>query len=1370
MIFTFYSYKGGVGRTMALANIAELFYRSGLKVLMVDWDLEAPGLERFFRQPGNILDKDGIINMLLNYKEQMATGLYVSENKELPFIKPDNYAIDIYPNSRLGKLWLLTPGKRDKENFSEYVNSVLTFDWANFYNNWKGEFYIEWLRQEFEEMADVVLVDSRTGITEMGGVCTYNLADVVILFCGANDQNIDGTLQMVESFSNPKTLELRNNRKLKSIVVPSRIEGFDLTILNIFRKKFIEYFTPYIPYELKKKKESFFENLEIPYEPSYAFNEMIAVNQTKGNLYSSKLTESYNELFDIIIEFIPGIKEFQLKKSVKSEQKEVINFEQGCFVATGRRSIQPTVVIGLGGTGVKTILYLKKKLLEQAPEAIERNFVRFLAIDIDELKGEAPFVHLFEQNTRLDPGKNEFLRITDSTHGSEAKNISEISDWFPEQAYKYLPLTEGARQAKPVGRLGFFLAHDEISQWLNRLTNRLVTPEIIREFPGIKAGELNIYIASSLCGGTGAGLFLDVAYELRYFMQQALLPDKTRIKGLFALGDVYDLVSKRVFANTYASLREMNYTQRENASYHPVYPGSVKRDVIKERAFDAIYLFGDKNGQQIQFDSPDDFAQLCAEFILLDSGSDIQKEGYPLSSMLQSARNNSEVYTMNYDADGSPRCYSSLGLCKISFPSVRVSELCATLMSQTIIDHHIIGRLEHEEILEAHRKVQDFLTNEGLGCTDDNKDLPDRLAEKHEQGGERTSFDTWITKNLAKAYNSDLEGIGDLEISRINRIAQTLNDEINKLQKDVPDIVIGELQTFQRLIQQEIKRMFQENLGVNFVARFLEEMLERARQSRDFAQQEMKNFLGHEKRLSDKMNSQIREMSNLLEKTFFSFFKGEARRAQLKDTYKDIRHHFINRVNILKMQAAVNFYDGVYDARQKLLEGGEGAITLLSNMSNNISQIQAFVANLSKSFGEAYENNKKIKESPFEILIYDNDKFSTLNEIYEEIYNDTLRTTLFNNILEKMGGSIWNIQDYMNDSTELRNLFMKICKVPFEESINRKTVAQRIIDARRSITNPIDYAPKLRSAYGISDYFCRLDNGASRFADLRNSEQSIICIVSYQDEEDASWKEIKNILQETIGREGRRVPFSHSSDRHSILIYREFCGFPAYTLRTIQKYHNNYVAEANRENTPPLQMLTREPLEHINVPTGPVLSKFDVMTIEALALGVIISDEDNYYMVTPDEWKRRRLAEKAQASGRDTSIEDRTAGIDRKMGSRFNEVVSWMSQKMPESARLSSNKVFWMDQVQDQIEKRKNALWDLDQNLLCDLYESVYFENFPGTSAEKINLETEIRPSIAFILKRDFALSEKHIFRPKKTHQELLYDIYIGSVKKEIKE
>ena len=48
-IVTFYSFKGGTGRTMALANVAWILAANGKRVLVADWDLESPGLHRFFQ-------------------------------------------------------------------------------------------------------------------------------------------------------------------------------------------------------------------------------------------------------------------------------------------------------------------------------------------------------------------------------------------------------------------------------------------------------------------------------------------------------------------------------------------------------------------------------------------------------------------------------------------------------------------------------------------------------------------------------------------------------------------------------------------------------------------------------------------------------------------------------------------------------------------------------------------------------------------------------------------------------------------------------------------------------------------------------------------------------------------------------------------------------------------------------------------------------------------------------------------------------------------------------------------------------------------------------------------------------------------------
>ncbi len=84
-IITFYSYKGGTGRSMALANtaclLAERLASSSQKVLMMDWDLEAPGLHRFFTAQLEIVehaDRPGIIDYFHELWRLLreGTGLY----------------------------------------------------------------------------------------------------------------------------------------------------------------------------------------------------------------------------------------------------------------------------------------------------------------------------------------------------------------------------------------------------------------------------------------------------------------------------------------------------------------------------------------------------------------------------------------------------------------------------------------------------------------------------------------------------------------------------------------------------------------------------------------------------------------------------------------------------------------------------------------------------------------------------------------------------------------------------------------------------------------------------------------------------------------------------------------------------------------------------------------------------------------------------------------------------------------------------------------------------------------------------------------------------------------------------------------------
>jgi cellulose biosynthesis protein BcsQ len=354
VIFTFYSYKGGVGRSMALVNIAELFYRVGLRVLMVDWDLEAPGLERFFDANLVALRQPGVVDLLIDYKDKIRFEQHVKrkEDGEWVFSTPGAYKIDMSSDkSSKGRLWLLTAGRR-LPDFSSYARTVRTFDWDDFYANWSGELYIDWLREQFELEADVVLIDSRTGVSEMGGVTTYQLADVVVIFVAPNQQNLEGAVAMANDFTRKEVQALRRFRPLPVMAVPARVEDrAETSLLNRFRADFIEEFESFVPEEFGDDATAFW-SLAIPYVPYYAFYETVAVREP-GAARSDALRGAYGGLAEAMARLArsPIASNTELQSAVSEYLQRVVS-EVGWLVPEENGGTVPVQ----GAPGELTIL------------------------------------------------------------------------------------------------------------------------------------------------------------------------------------------------------------------------------------------------------------------------------------------------------------------------------------------------------------------------------------------------------------------------------------------------------------------------------------------------------------------------------------------------------------------------------------------------------------------------------------------------------------------------------------------------------------------------------------------------------------------------------------------------------------------------------------------------------------------------------------------------------------------------------------------------------------------------------------------------------------------------------------------------------
>lgn len=276
MIVTFYSYKGGVGRSMALANVADQLARSGLRVLIVDFDLEAPGIEHFFPiDHEEVRGHEGLLDLLLTFKYSMSTAASGTDDSDA-FRRLERFVTTVYPpREGGGGLDLLPAGRRlTEDQIGRYGEELRRFDWADFYFTWSGELFFEWLRQTLAQRYDVVLVDSRTGVTEMGGVCAYQLADVIAVLCAPNLQNLEGTEAMVRNFLSPQVRAVRAERPLDLLIVPARVDQQDSAMMSTFQQRFARQFSEFEPAVLGEHDLTFWD-LQIPYEPQYAFYEQV---------------------------------------------------------------------------------------------------------------------------------------------------------------------------------------------------------------------------------------------------------------------------------------------------------------------------------------------------------------------------------------------------------------------------------------------------------------------------------------------------------------------------------------------------------------------------------------------------------------------------------------------------------------------------------------------------------------------------------------------------------------------------------------------------------------------------------------------------------------------------------------------------------------------------------------------------------------------------------------------------------------------------------------------------------------------------------------------------------------------------------------
>ena len=290
-IITFYSYKGGTGRSMALANAAWLLALGGYRVLVIDWDVEAPGLHRYFRpflDDPELGNSEGLIDFMVEFadvaseQQDPPLGWYIPYANLLRYAVPINYD---FPGD--GVLDIIPAGRQN----ADYAGRVNSFGWRDFYEKLSGWPVLDEARRRMREEYDYILIDSRTGVSDTAGVCTVQMPDALVVCWTLNLQSVHGA-----SSAAALVLEKRAKRNDPIMVypVPMRVddnEKIKTTRMLDYAKPYFVKLLPKDKFKTEKQKDVYWGEVTVPYIPFYAFEENLTYfrddpNSTRSVLYA----------------------------------------------------------------------------------------------------------------------------------------------------------------------------------------------------------------------------------------------------------------------------------------------------------------------------------------------------------------------------------------------------------------------------------------------------------------------------------------------------------------------------------------------------------------------------------------------------------------------------------------------------------------------------------------------------------------------------------------------------------------------------------------------------------------------------------------------------------------------------------------------------------------------------------------------------------------------------------------------------------------------------------------------------------------------------------------------------------------------------
>ncbi|WP_437877949.1 ParA family protein [Sorangium sp. So ce513] len=208
---TFFGLKGGVGRSTALAVLAYRLAKADRKVLIVDLDLESPGLSTTLL-PGEALPDFGVVDWLVEEGVGQADESLLRDMVQTSPLVSDT----------AGEIRVVPAGGSKGDYLAKLTRSYMEAEEAGRTLSFAERLEVMLDQLEAQEQPDVVLLDSRAGLHDLAAITVTRLGAMAFLFAGNTAQTWHGYDLLFQQWSRhpARARAVRENLKIVAGLVP----------------------------------------------------------------------------------------------------------------------------------------------------------------------------------------------------------------------------------------------------------------------------------------------------------------------------------------------------------------------------------------------------------------------------------------------------------------------------------------------------------------------------------------------------------------------------------------------------------------------------------------------------------------------------------------------------------------------------------------------------------------------------------------------------------------------------------------------------------------------------------------------------------------------------------------------------------------------------------------------------------------------------------------------------------------------------------------------------------------------------------------------------------------------------------------------